>query len=219
MEEKRKYSRRNTALVFAAAGVYLLLQKSLGFAAPVAILFILLGLYKVYADGQKKGYLLLIVGLILFLSNHFALVFGFLLAVLAYFFFKSREPGKGGPLLRRRRIIESLKWNREPWVLRSFSLWNLVGEMNLDLSLALPEQPETVIVLQGIVGDIDIFVPEDIGLSVSASVIFGQVDVPFHKETGVLNKTEWQSPNYEASGNKVKLIVSYIVGDIDIRVL
>ena len=45
----------------------------------------------------------------------------------------------------------------------------------MDLSLAILEQKETTVILQGVVGDIDIKVPEDIGVSVtvpSCSVSF-----------------------------------------------
>jgi lia operon protein LiaF len=98
-------------------------------------------------------------------------------------------------------------------------MWNLIGEIYIDLSLALPEQQETTLVLQGVLGDVDIIVPEDLGVSVTASVIVGQIDVAREKDTGVLNKIIWQSPNYETSDQKVKLIVSYLVGDIDIKIV
>jgi lia operon protein LiaF len=35
----------------------------------------------------------------------------------------------------------------------------------------------------------------------------------------VLNKITWQSPNYDTCSNKVKLLVSYIVADVDVKII
>jgi lia operon protein LiaF len=121
--------------------------------------------------------------------------------------------------MQKHKLMESMKWDKSPWVLKNMSVWNIIGEVNMDLSLAIPEQKESVVILQGIIGDIDIVVPEDMGVSVQSSLMFGQVDVAREKEAGLLNKVAWQSPNYETSEQKVKLIVSYIVGDVDIKVM
>jgi lia operon protein LiaF len=94
----------------------------------------------------------------------------------------------------------------------------VVGEVNLDLSLAIMEDRECVIVLQGALGDIDVSIPDDIGVQIEANVVFGQIDFNHEKEAGFMNKRVWQSLNYDESDQKVKLIISYIVGDIDIRI-
>jgi lia operon protein LiaF len=62
-------------------------------------------------------------------------------------------------------------------------------------------------------------VPEFLGVSVNASALVGQINAGNEKETGLVNKVNWQSPNYETSDQKVKLIVSYVVGDIDIKMV
>lgn len=99
------------------------------------------------------------------------------------------------------------------------SIWNIIGEIKLDLSLAIWEEPEVTIVLQGVIGDIDVIVPENVGVSVTGTVIFGQIETGLDKEAGVWNKTNWQSANYHASSNKLKLIVSYIVADVDVKII
>ncbi|MNJ00048.1 hypothetical protein D3C73_1592820 [compost metagenome] len=70
---------------------------------------------------------------------------------------------------------------------------------------------------QGIVGDIDLVVPEDYGVEIEAFVMFGQIEFEPNRETGMLNKLYWKSPNYDNSDQKVKIIISYVIGDVDIR--
>jgi lia operon protein LiaF len=53
----------------------------------------------------------------------------------------------------------------------------------------------------------------------TSSVVFGQIEVELEKEAGMLNKITWQSPNYHTCTNKVKLIVSYIVADVDVKII
>jgi len=72
---------------------------------------------------------------------------------------------------------------------------------------------------QGIVGDVDLVIPEDYGVEIEAFVLFGQIDFSHDKETGMLNRLYWKSPNYETRDQKVKIIISYLVGDVDIRLL
>lgn len=217
-EQKRQNRQRNTYLLLIGAGVFLLLNTLLGASAVVAVFMVLLGIYAVRSGSNKKGYLLLGVGLLVILGNHAAIVLALILMSLGFFYLKSREH-HGGAFVQKQKLIESLKWDREPWVLRSMSLWYAIGELNLDFTLAIPEEAESTVVLQGIIGDIDIIVPDEMGVLVQSSVFFGQLEVGREKEAGVLNRIVWQSPNYDSSEQRVKLIVSYLVGDIDIKVM
>ncbi len=121
--------------------------------------------------------------------------------------------------MQKQKLVDSVRLGREPWILRNSSTWYIIGETYIDLSLAILEQKETTVILQGVVGDVDIKVPDDIGVAVTASISFGQIQVANERESGVMNKLVWQSPNYELCDHRVKLVLSYIVGDIKIKVL
>lgn len=210
---------RNTAILLIGAGLFLLFGHWIGFFTVAALAIIWLGIHKLRTSGEKSGYVLLIIGVLMMLNSHLAIVIAIVLLSLGYFYIKSKQIHRDDTYVQKQSVLESIKWDREPWALKNMSMWCLVGEINMDLSVAFFEDKETTIVLQGVIGDVDIVVPDDFGLSVSASVLFGQVDVGQDKETGVMNKIMWTSPNYETSEHKLKLLVSYIVGDIDIRVL
>lgn len=210
---------RNTALVLIAAGLFILMDHYVSFFTTAALVFVLLGLYKIRTSPDKSGYLILGIGVVIFFSGHFTFILAVVLISLGLFYINSKRAHRGEGHFQKHNFIESIKWNKESWVLKNASMWNIIGEIYIDLSLALPEQKETTLVLQGVLGDVDIIVPEDLGVSVTASVIMGQIDVAREKDTGVLNKIIWESPNYVTSDQKVKLIVSYLVGDIDIKIV
>lgn len=211
---------RNTYLLFIGAGLFVLLSKVVATPATVISLFmVVLGGYCIRSGIPRKGYVLLIIGGFILVGSQFAVVLSLVLISLGYFYWKSRQMHGEAGAIQRTRIIESQKRNKEAWILRSLSLWCVIGELNLDFTLAIPEEPETTLMLQGMIGDIDLYIPEDMGVCVESSVLFGQVRVADEKESGTMNKIRWQSPHYETADTKVKLIVSYLVGDIDIKVL
>jgi len=219
MEGSRQQRHRNTALLLIGAGLFLLLQKWVGFGTLAALLLLILGVYRIAAEGDKKGFAIAGIGAVILISRHFMVIVAFVLVSLGLFYMNNRRIRRDGAHIRKHKLADRFKRDKDPWILRNMSLWNVVGEMNLDLSLAMPEQRETTLVLQGILGDIDILLPEDWGVDVSVSVGFGRMNVLGEQETGILNKIEWRSPRYEECEHKVKLIISYAVGDIDIRML
>jgi lia operon protein LiaF len=211
---------RNTAYLLIGAGVFLLLQHWLGFFNLAAAMLVGLGVYRIRTVGDRRGYVVAAIGAVVLATTHFNVLVMIVLFSLAVFYLQSRKVrSQDGMFTHNHKLIASLKLDQEPWVLRSMGWWSLVGELRLDLSLALPEQEETTIVLQGLIGDVDIKAPaEDLGVWVTASVLVGQIQVPDNNQAGVLSKAEWRSPNYETCDRKVKIVISYLVGDIDIVV-
>lgn len=218
--ESRQPNNRNKYLVFIGAGVFLLLNNIV--ANPptmIAMALLLLGIYSLRSESQRKGYVLLAIGAVILVGSHFAVILSLVLMSLGFFYLRSRKIHGDGNVIQRTKIIESQKRDKESWILRSMSLWCVIGELNLDFSLAIPEEKEIILVMQGVIGDIDLFIPEDLGISVESSVMFGQLHVATERESGMMNKIYWQSPHYATAETRVKLIVSYIVGDIDIKVI
>ncbi|MNF18044.1 hypothetical protein D3C80_2219120 [compost metagenome] len=48
-------------------------------------------------------------------------------------------------------------------------------------------------------------------------MLFGSIEFGNGRDTGMLNRLNWKSPNYESSEYKVKFSVSYLMGDLDVR--
>ncbi|TVY05549.1 cell wall-active antibiotics response protein LiaF [Paenibacillus cremeus] len=216
MHRKRN---RNIALVLIGAGLFLLMDHHMGFFTVVALFLLLFGVHKIRTGSERKGYIMMIIGLLMIISGNLPLVIAVILISLGFFYNKTRKMHRVYKHLRKQSLIESIRWGKEPWILRNMSIWNVLGELQMDLTYAIPEQKETTIVLQGIIADVDLIVPEDVGLSVTASVLFGQMSIGFDKEAGVLNRMVWQSPNYWTADRQVKLEISYVVADIDIKIV
>ncbi|MCZ8522852.1 MULTISPECIES: cell wall-active antibiotics response protein LiaF [Paenibacillus] len=210
---------RNMALVLIGAGLFLLADNHLSFFTVLALFLLLMGVHKIRSGAERKGYLLLLIGGLLLLGGNLPLIAAVILISLGFFYNKMRKVHKDERHVRKQSLIESIRWGRDPWILRNMSIWNVLGELQMDLSYAITEQKETTIVLQGVIADIDLIVPEDMGVSVTASVLFGQTSVGYDKEAGVLNKMVWQSPNYWTAERQLRLEISYIVADIDIKIV
>lgn len=210
---------RNTAIMLIIVGVFFFLGKFIGFLTVSALILIWLGFYKVRADGGSKGYVVLAIGAALLLGNHLTIVIALILISLGYFLIQSKKVHRDGRYVQNQTLIESIKWDREPWVLKSMSRWSIIGEVRMDLSLALQDESESIVMLQGVIGDIDIIVPEDYGISLEANVLMGRIGIGEEKDSGMLNKRIWSSENYEITEHKLKLIVSYAVADIKVKIL
>jgi lia operon protein LiaF len=217
----RNYNRnhnRNVALILIAVGIFLLANNHWGFFTVLALILILLGINKIRSASPRKGYMMIAIGGMILIGGNLSLLIAVILISLGFFYIRSRQLNSADSYVKK-SLIESIRWGKEPWVLRNSSIWNVIGELQIDLTYAIPEQRETTIVLQGVIADVDIIVPEDMGVSVVSSVIFGEADIGPNKESGILNKTVWQSPNYETADNQVKVMISYIIADIDIKIV
>jgi lia operon protein LiaF len=217
--EDKNNRKRNTYVLLIAAGLFILIYHLFGFAVVISILFIFLGIRALSTGEVKKGYIMLAIGAVLIIGHFFVIIVAIVLISMGLYFLKTKQNHWKGAYLNRLKIIESLQWTKRPWSLHSMSIWNIIGEIKLDLGLAIWEEPEVTIILQGVIGDIDIIVPENVGIIVTGSVVFGQIEVELDKEAGMLNKIMWQSPNYHICTNKMKLYVSYIVADVDVKII
>lgn len=210
--------KRFLAIALIGFGVLLIFGKWLSFFTIVALLFLAFGIYKIRQGEQvKTGYIFLAIGGGMILLDHFMLVLAILMISLGYYYAKIRKTQPQGNYVQKQNITSSIRWDRDPWSLRNTSMWHVLGELDIDLSLAMVEGGHNVLMFQGIVGDVDLVIPEDYGVEIEAFVLFGQIDFSQDKETGMLNRLYWKSPNYAIREQKVKIIISYLVGDVDIR--
>lgn len=188
-----------------------------GFFSIVAVILIWLGITKIRAEEGKRGYLLLAVGAILLVGENLAIVIALIMMSLGFFFIQSKKLQQSSFYVQKQNLLQSLRYHRQPWTPYNMSLWCVIGEFHLDFSLALPEDRQTIIVLQGIIGDVDIYIPEELGVLVESSVIFGQTQVANERDSGLMNRIVWRSSDYEQKDYQVRLVLSFMAGDIHVR--
>ncbi|NMO95583.1 cell wall-active antibiotics response protein LiaF [Paenibacillus lemnae] len=207
------------AFVLIGAGVFMLFGRWFGFFTIIALLLMAAGVQQIRFGWARRGYILLGIGAVLLLLDQMMLVIGIGLISLGFFYHKARRAHKNDSFIQQQNFMSNFDWNRAPWVMRSLSVWHVLGEADLDLSLAMPEEKETVLMFHGLLGDMDIAIPEYYGVKIEAFVLFGSIDTGRQRETGVMNRLNWRSPNYETCDYKVKCIVFYLGGDLSIRLV
>lgn len=222
---------RNTAFLFIGAGLYLVIGHLISFISAGAVMLAILGLAIVRSDpdtGRKdiSGYILLGVAGLILLANHWTFLVGIAIAALVWFFWRTRqntapEPGAAtGTAFMKQHIAASIHWGRgEPWTARSSEVSVAIAEIQIDMMNAIFEHPDISLNLQGLIGDIDIVVPEDVGLSVDAQVSIGEIQVAGERGAGFMNRFVWRSPNYETAEHRVQLSLSYLIADVKVKVL
>jgi lia operon protein LiaF len=206
----------SNAILFIAAGIYLALGGMAGYATVNAVVLLLLGIERYRWDRSRLSIILIAVSTLLLIVNQFAMFAVVVLVSLGTYYMRARPP-VFGKYVNKHKIFLNMRLDEQSWVLHSMSFWHVIGEIRMDMSLAVPEDKETTIVLQGLVGDLDLIVPDDCGLQVEASVLLGQITFRQMKEGGMFHRLSWRSPNYDECEQKLKLQLFYLVGDIKIR--
>jgi lia operon protein LiaF len=113
-------------------------------------------------------------------------------------------------------LIGNLFLTGSRWELQDMNVWHGIGDVKIDLSRAYIPDGETVIIINGWIGDVDIYVPYDLDISLTASINFGDIDVFGNKQGGINRSMTLATSGYPDSSKRVRLVVSLLIGDIDV---
>lgn len=94
---------------------------------------------------------------------------------------------------------------------------NGIGDVKIDLSKAIISPGETILDVRGWVGDVHIYVPYDLDVSISAKLGIGDLNVLGHEQSGLTRTFSTQSTEFELAPKRVRIILSLGIGDIDVR--
>jgi len=91
------------------------------------------------------------------------------------------------------------------------------GDVHLDLSYAMISEGETVILIRGLVGKVQLYVPYDVELCIHTSALIGKINLLDNKKN-LFNAThKFQTRGYKTATRKIKVITSLLIGDIEVR--
>jgi lia operon protein LiaF len=123
--------------------------------------------------------------------------------------------------------VGDLRLGDQPWALEDSSHNIGVGEIYVDITTALMKDGMTVLNLSGWVGDIQVVMPEDLAVEISAAVRVGNIDIfgqeqeckknSTAKRSGVSNTLNYRSEKFDEAFKKLRMNVSLNIGDISIR--
>ena len=177
------------------------------------------------------------VGLLLFsifTSFSFTLIFAVLIVYNAYQLFRSSaNPSKIDvnvdlspfntqayvqldPYFKN-KIVGQFRTIPEHYAIEDINIQTGFGDVIIDLTNTIIPVGETVILIRGAIGNIYLDVPTDVGLSVQMSLLAGKMKLLQGSKT-VFNKTQkFQTSNYRTSSRKIKVVISLLVGDIEVK--
>jgi lia operon protein LiaF len=103
------------------------------------------------------------------------------------------------------------------WPVTNGETWIGVGDVDLDFTHATVPVGETVLGVRGFVGDVDVIMPQSVGLSVSASGFIINVKRSGREQPVFLGPYHYQSDGYETAERKIRLETSFFVHDLKLK--
>lgn len=128
----------------------------------------------------------------------------------------------------RFHFVGEIRLGDRPWALENSSYSLGVGEVYMDLTTALLEEGVTYVNLSGWVGSVQIIVPEDLAIDVSADVNIGSVEIfgeeqefsrhHNNRRSGVSsNLLCYRSEDYDEALKKVRINASVNIGEVSVK--
>jgi lia operon protein LiaF len=176
---------------------------------------------------QNRGQLILGGALILFgalflISNFFNIDFGALcwplviIIVGVWIIVRPRMVPKETDL---RMWIFGDHYRRGEWQARDQEIWSFIGDINLDFNEAQFEKSEIEVKMYCFVADVDLTVPEDLGVSISWFGFVTDGRIHDRRMGGFLTPVHYTSEGYESASRKVAIEVISFVGDVKVHPL
>jgi lia operon protein LiaF len=106
---------------------------------------------------------------------------------------------------------------RDGEMLKNQEIW--VGIADVDFFPAAADIPtgETRLRLLGFVGDIDLRIPEGVGLSIASLAFVTEARILGDKTSNVVTPFEYISPGYADSEKRIRLETTFFVADLKVR--
>ena len=116
---------------------------------------------------------------------------------------------------RMRRAVGHVRSAAEGWSVEDDAVIStVVGDIALDLRDANLPEGETELAVLCWLGTIQVRVPREFGVDVTAQSIIGSVDVLGEREEGVVRDIHVRSEGYSARDRRVRLRLSTFVGEL-----
>lgn len=103
------------------------------------------------------------------------------------------------------------------WIVQDEEIWYFVGDVNLDMTQADIPKGETRLKIWGFVSDIDLRVPEDVGVMLVCTAVVSETKMGGEKEDTFFGSLDRQTANYQTAVRKIRLETISFVSDVAIR--
>lgn len=204
----------------------------------ISIVLLILGRHFRKKGHRIRGNVLLVLGAFslittIFSSTAFQMLFVGLLVFVGYHLYTSRQHPSSiqvelkddiqcERIIRHEPFLKSMLIGNYRMMNHTFELHDInirygLGDIVIDLTTAMIPEGETVIIIHGLVGNISLYVPYDLELSVHHSVVVGNMFILGEEEKGFNQSLILRTEGYVHASRKIKIISSLIVGDTEVR--
>ncbi|WP_100371944.1 cell wall-active antibiotics response protein LiaF [Bacillus sp. FJAT-45037] len=119
----------------------------------------------------------------------------------------------------RKSFIGDIQYMDKQFELSDVTIWHGIGTVKMDISKAIIPEGETVIIIQGGIGQIDVYVPEGLEIAVQATCFAGEMSILHEKHSGVNLQMQHHPGGYKSSKRRVKLVLSVMLGEVTVRMI
>ena len=239
----RKYTKTEAfGIIFSIIAVGTVIDLLLGrfsiFFIAFSIFLVTIGYQQFRRKRSFTAYILIAIGVLfllfaLFSSFSFALIFAVLIIYNSYQLFRSSSnKSKASVSIKpnpfesqayvqidpyfKNKLIGEYRNFKQSYVIEDINIQTGFGDVQIDLSDTMIPQGETVILIRGGVGNVDLNVPPDVGLSVQMSLLCGKMNLLNDSKTAFNMTQKYQSVDYKNSSRKIKIVISLLIGDIEV---
>jgi hypothetical protein len=103
------------------------------------------------------------------------------------------------------------------WQVKNEEIWSFLGDVFLDLTGAEIPSGETIYRIYGFIGDVDLIVPQGVGVSVSSAAFINEVKLLGKKQSSILLPVDMASEGYESAEHKIRLDLAFFISDVKIK--
>jgi lia operon protein LiaF len=165
------------------------------------------------------GLVLIVLGVLFIISRFlhisaWALIWPLLLIIIGIWIIfreKQAEEGSGFEFKLLGDISREGKWN-----LQTEEFKVLIGDINLDLMQADIPDGETLLTMHWFVGDVELKIPRDVGISLSSGGLVVDTYVFGEKEEKFFGTVQKNSSNYGKAKKQIRVKANCFVGDIKV---
>lgn len=127
--------------------------------------------------------------------------------------------GGYGNTINKSAFIGDLYMGQEVFSLKPMNISAFIGDTVIDLTKAQIPYGETKIVISNFIGDVKVFVPEDmdLGVTVTTNSFIGDMSLLNQKRGGFLSSAQAETAHYREASKKIRIIVSVFIGDVKVN--
>lgn len=101
---------------------------------------------------------------------------------------------------------------------RDINIHGAFGDRVIDLSNTVLPEDTAVISIRHLIGNMEVYVPYEVEVSIQHSSIFGRVHIFGNKHWNLMNQSvAYKTEAYDTTFPRVKIITSLLSGDIEVR--